>query len=120
MKIHEYQGKKIFSDYDMPVQNGYTFDNIDKAEEVIKITINKDETVAIIGPTGSGKTTIINLLMNWYNIIEGSIYINGSNIKDIPVYELRTNIGVVLQDNFFISDTLMNNIKFFNNKLYLF
>ncbi len=88
------------------------------AEPVLKnlsLTINNYETVAIIGPTGSGKTTIINLLMKWYNICDGGLYINGSNINDIPTYELRTNIGVVLQDNFFLADTLINNIKFFNN-----
>ena len=88
------------------------------AEPVLKnlsFTINNYETVAIIGPTGSGKTTIINLLMKWYNICDGGLYINGSNINDIPIHELRTNIGVVLQDNFFLADTLIKNIKFFNN-----
>jgi len=77
--------------------------------------INKNQTLAIIGPTGSGKTTIINLLMRWYDLSAGNICINNRNISDVPINELRHNIGVVLQDNIFISDTLINNIKFFNN-----
>lgn len=81
----------------------------------ITFRINKNETWAIIGPTGSGKTTIINLLMRWYDIGEGSIHISNMNICNIDIQDLRRNIGVVLQDHFFLADTLMNNIKFFNN-----
>jgi len=74
-----------------------------------------NNTVAIIGPTGSGKTTIINLLMRWYRVNQGSILIDGSNITQISLSVLRRNIGVVLQDTFFLSDSLLNNIKFFND-----
>ena len=87
-------------------------------EPVIKnlnFTIKKNETLAIIGPTGSGKTTIINLMMKWYDLSDGSISIDEKNISEIPINILRHNIGVVLQDNLFLSDTLLNNIKFFNN-----
>jgi len=80
----------------------------------INFSIGSNETLAIVGPTGSGKTTIINLLMKWYNISDGSIHISGSKINNIPIHELRRNIGIVLQDNFFLSDTLINNIKFFS------
>ncbi len=83
--------------------------------ENIDFEINKDQTLAIIGPTGSGKTTIINLLMKWYDLSNGHIYVSGQDIKSIPINTLRHNIGVVLQDTFFLADTLMNNIKFFNN-----
>ena len=81
----------------------------------LSFILKNNETLAIIGPTGSGKTTIINLLMKWYDINQGDIYIGGNNISDISNYDLRKNIGIVLQDTFFLSDTLMNNIKFFNN-----
>jgi len=80
----------------------------------LSFSLDNNQTLAIVGPTGSGKTTIINLLMKWYNINAGNIYVNGSDINSIPINQLRKNIGVVLQDNFFLSDTLMNNIKFFN------
>ena len=89
-----------------------------KGEEVLKnisFSIEPNKTLAIIGPTGSGKTTIINLIMKWYQIDTGSISINKINIDEIPASVLRRNIGVVLQDTFFLADTLMNNIKFFNN-----
>ena len=75
--------------------------------------IEKNKTLAIVGPTGSGKTTIINLFMRWYQIQSGSIKIDEINIENYDTTELRKNIGVVLQDSFFLSDTLMNNIKFF-------
>tara|TARA_B100000674_G_C37847568_1_gene918380 strand:- start:24 stop:1214 length:1191 start_codon:yes stop_codon:yes gene_type:complete len=81
----------------------------------IDFEINKSRTLAIIGPTGSGKTTIINLLMKWYDLSNGHIYVSGKDIKTIPINTLRQNIGIVLQDTFFLADTLMNNIKFFNN-----
>ena len=80
----------------------------------LNFSLKNNQTLAIVGPTGSGKTTIINLLMRWYNVSDGNIYVNGCDINTIPLDQLRRNIGVVLQDNFFLSDTLMNNIKFFN------
>jgi len=89
-----------------------------KGEDVLKsisFSIDPNKTLAIIGPTGSGKTTIINLIMKWYQIDTGSISINNINVDEIPDAVLRRNIGVVLQDTFFLADTLMNNIKFFNN-----
>tara|TARA_Y100000589_G_scaffold331927_1_gene387985 strand:- start:32775 stop:34517 length:1743 start_codon:yes stop_codon:yes gene_type:complete len=81
----------------------------------ISFDIPLNSTVAIIGPTGSGKTTILNLLMKWYKIQSGSISINNLDLNQIPTSVLRKNLGVVLQDSFFLADTLMNNIKFFNN-----
>ncbi len=89
-----------------------------KGEDVLKsisFSIDPNKTLAIVGPTGSGKTTIINLIMKWYQIDTGCISINNTNIDSIPIAVLRRNIGVVLQDTFFLADTLMNNIKFFNN-----
>ena len=53
--------------------------------------------------------------MKWYDLSNGQIYVSGKDIKTIPINTLRHNIGIVLQDNFFLADTLMNNIKFFNN-----
>ena len=81
----------------------------------ISFEVKKCETLAIVGPTGTGKTTIINLLMRWYPLNDGDIWVNNINIKDLPLSILRKNIGVVLQNTFFLSDTLMNNIKFFND-----
>ncbi|MEN8125101.1 MAG: ABC transporter ATP-binding protein [Bacteroidota bacterium] len=84
-----------------------------KNEEVIKgITFNvkPGETVAIVGATGAGKSTIINLLNRFYNIDNGKIKIDDISITDYNLHELRNHIAVVLQDVFLFSDTIYNNI----------
>jgi ATP-binding cassette, subfamily B, multidrug efflux pump len=70
------------------------------------------ETIALVGPTGSGKTTIINLLMRFYDSDSGEITIDGENIKDYKISELRKKIGIVLQDTFLFSGTIMENIRY--------
>ena len=92
----------------------FSYNTGEKVLSDLSFILQHNETLAIIGPTGSGKTTIINLLMKWYDINKGDIYIGGNHISNISNYDLRKNIGIVLQDTFFLSDTLMNNIKFFN------
>lgn len=83
-----------------------------KALTDINLKINKGDTLAIIGKAGSGKTTIINLLLRLYDIDKGSICIDGINIKDISLKSLRENIGYVPQDNFLFSETIKSNISF--------
>lgn len=70
------------------------------------------EMIAIVGPTGSGKTTIINLLMRFYEINEGEILLDGINIKDLKRNDLRTYFGMVLQDTWLFNGTIANNIKY--------
>ena len=67
---------------------------------------------ALVGPTGAGKTTIINLLSRFYEINAGSIHIDGVDIRDIPKEWLRRQLGLVLQDTFLFSDTVLENIRF--------
>lgn len=84
-----------------------------KNEEVlhgISLEVNPGETIAIVGATGAGKSTIINLLNRFYDINSGSITIDGVNIKDYTVESLRSQIAVVLQDVFLFADTILNNI----------
>jgi len=69
-------------------------------------------TIALVGPTGAGKTTIINLLTRFYDIDSGSIRIDGKDIRDIKKDDLRKNLGIVLQDTFLFSDTVMENIRY--------
>jgi ATP-binding cassette subfamily B multidrug efflux pump len=86
-------------------------------EEVLKginLKINKGETVAIVGSTGAGKTTIINLLNRFYEINDGEILIDGININTYEIGSLRKQISVVLQDVFLFADTIFNNITLFN------
>lgn len=87
------------------------------AEYVLKdinLDIRPGETVALVGATGAGKSSIINLLNRFYEINRGTISVDGVDIKDYDLGTLRTNIGVVLQDVFLFSDTIMNNITLGN------
>lgn len=74
--------------------------------------VYKNDTIAIVGPTGAGKTTIINLLMRFYDVQEGAIKINGVNIKDMSRHELRSMFGMVLQDTWMFNGTIEENLKY--------
>lgn len=75
---------------------------------------NKGDHVAIVGPTGCGKTTLINLIMRFYDVNEGSIMLGGKNIRDIPRQKLRDRFGMVLQDTWLSDGTVRDNIAFGN------
>lgn len=70
------------------------------------------QTIALVGPTGAGKTTIINLLTRFYEVNSGSIRIDGKDIRDISKDDLRQKLGIVLQDTFLFADTVMENIRY--------
>jgi len=70
------------------------------------------QTIALVGPTGAGKTTLINLLMRFYEVGDGCISIDGRDLRDIPKSDLRRKLGLVLQDTFLFSDTVMENIRY--------
>lgn len=70
------------------------------------------QTIALVGPTGAGKTTIINLLTRFYEIEKGCITIDGRDIRDVSKYDLRKKLGIVLQDTFLFADTVMENIRY--------
>lgn len=89
-------------------------------EEVIKgisFTVNQGETVAIVGATGAGKSTIINLLSRFYEIDSGEIFINNIAINDYTLKSLRNHIAVVLQDVFLFADSIFNNITLNNDTI---
>lgn len=97
------------------------FDNVwfsyNEEEMVLKdvsFEAESGETVAIVGATGAGKSTIINLLMRFYDINKGEITLDGVNIKDLTLEELRSNFALVLQDNALFSGTIMENITLGN------
>ncbi len=70
------------------------------------------QTVAIVGPTGAGKTTIINLIPRFYDVSRGRVTIDGHDVREVTAASLRGQIGIVLQDTFLFSDTVMNNIRY--------
>ncbi len=77
----------------------------------------KGQTVAIVGPTGAGKTTIVNLLSRFYNVDSGQILIDGINIENVTIKSLRRQMGVMMQDSFIFSGTIMDNIRYGNNEV---
>ena len=87
-----YPGKQVLYDFDLEIYAGHK--------------------VALVGATGSGQTTVVNLLMRFYEIDSGEILIDGVNIRDISCDELRRNTAIVLQDTVLFSDTIRNNLKY--------
>ena len=78
------------------------------------LNVKSGQQVAIVGPTGCGKTTLINLLMGFYDVQQGEILVDGTNILDIKRNDLRKMFGMVLQDSWLISGTIMENLRFGN------
>ena len=97
------------------------FDNVSfsyvKGKKVlsdINLEINPGERIALVGPTGAGKTTIVNLLTRFYDIEKGNIYIDGIDIRDVKRTNLRQKIGLVLQDTYLFKGTVLENIRYGN------
>lgn len=78
----------------------------------VSFTIRAGENVGIIGRTGAGKTTLVDLLVRIYNVSDGTLFIDGKDVNSIPIRSLREHIAYVPQDNFLFSDTIANNIAF--------
>ena len=103
------------------IKEGITFDNVSFSytpnENIIKdlsFDVKKGEKIAIVGETGAGKTTIVKLLMRFYDINSGSIKIDGVDIDEYDKHSLRSIMGMVLQDSWLFSDTIANNIRYGN------
>jgi ATP-binding cassette subfamily B protein len=103
-----------------PINGSITFKNVSYTYKDTKIeglkdlsfTVNKGETLAILGKTGSGKSTILSLICRLYDIEKGEILIDGTKINKVNLNDLRGSIGIVPQDAFLFSDSIKNNIKF--------
>lgn len=93
----------------------FSYDGKHKVINNFNAVINPGDTIAIVGHTGCGKTTLINLLMKFYDNYKGEILIDNIEISKIKTNSLRDRLGIVLQDSFVYNDTVLNNIKFGNN-----
>lgn len=78
----------------------------------INLEVKPGQTIAIVGPTGAGKTTIVNLIPRFYDVTEGAVRIDGVDVRDVTAASLRAQIGVVLQDSFLFSTTIKENIRY--------
>jgi ATP-binding cassette subfamily B protein len=111
----------IITDYSVKEINGeiefknvsFSYDeNLPLILNGINLKIEKGKTAAFIGKTGTGKTSLVNLISRFYDVTDGEVLIDGVNVKRIPLQTLRRNIGMVSQENFLFSDTLANNVVF--------
>ncbi|GEL67893.1 ABC transporter ATP-binding protein [Marinilactibacillus psychrotolerans] len=95
----------------------FSYDGKSDVLKNISFNVNPGETVALVGHTGSGKSSIINVLMRFYDFQKGEVLIDGRSIKDYPMRELRRKTGLVLQDSFLFYGTIKDNIRIKNNEI---
>ncbi|QHW31415.1 ABC transporter ATP-binding protein [Paenibacillus rhizovicinus] len=102
-----------------PIQGRVTFDDVTFAYdpghnilENLSFDIRPGESVALVGPTGAGKTTVVNLISRFYNITGGKLLIDGHDVADVKLKSLRSQMGIMLQDSFIFSGTIMDNIRY--------
>ena len=112
VKDHEIKGEITLNNL------SFTYPNSDR--EVlsnISLTIPKGTSIGLIGKTGCGKSTLVNLLLRIYNVNENSILLDGVDIMDLPIKQVRESVSFVPQDNFLFSDTIANNIGFSKSEI---
>ena len=102
-----------------PIQGEVVFDHVSfsydedtKVLNDVSFRIRPGETIALVGPTGAGKTTIVNLVSRFYDIQEGHVYIDGHDVKEVSIESLRRQMGIMTQDNFLFSGTIRDNIRY--------
>ncbi len=102
-----------------PIDGAVTFDHVsfsyDEKSEVLRdvsFFISPGERIALVGPTGAGKTTIVSLISRFYDPDSGEVLIDGKNIKDVDLESFRSQLGIMLQDTFLFSGTIMENIRY--------
>ena len=93
----------------------FSYTGIGRNIDRLSFTLQRGQTLGILGPTGSGKSTIVNLLMRLYDPDEGAVLIDGRDLKTIPPEELRSKFGVVFQNDFVTEGTVADNIRFFRD-----
>ncbi|MBP3336747.1 MAG: ABC transporter ATP-binding protein [Ruminiclostridium sp.] len=80
--------------------------------ENVSFTVKPGESIALVGPTGAGKTTIVNLLSRFYDLSSGAVYIDGNDISKVTLHSLRDKMGIMMQDSFIFSGTIEDNIRY--------
>ena len=91
---------------------GFSYDTDTKVLEDVSFDIKPGETIALVGPTGAGKTTIVNLISRFYDVQEGTVCVDGHDVKKVSIESLRRQMGIMTQDNFLFSGTIKDNIRY--------
>ncbi|MDD7403996.1 MAG: ABC transporter ATP-binding protein [Butyribacter sp.] len=108
VEMPEIKGSVAFEHVDFSYEDGV------KILKDVNFQVKPGETIAFVGPTGAGKTTIVNLLSRFYNVDSGKVLIDGIDISKVTLHSLRTQMGVMMQDSFIFSGTIMDNIRYGN------
>ncbi len=102
-----------------PIKGDVTFEDVtfayEEGKDVLKnvsFTVKAGESVALVGPTGAGKSTIVNLISRFYNVEKGRVLIDGQDIAKVKLHSLRSQMGIMLQDSFIFSGTIEDNIRY--------
>lgn len=102
-----------------PIRGRVTFDHVTFSYEEgtdvlqdVSFTVEPGESVALVGPTGAGKSTIVNLLSRFYDVGQGSVSIDGMDVRDVTLQSLRSQMGIMMQDSFIFSGTIEDNIRY--------
>jgi ATP-binding cassette subfamily B protein len=90
----------------------FSYDGVRKVLKNVCFDSHPGQSIAIVGPTGAGKTTIVNLLSRFYNIEEGQVLIDGQDIMNVTIHSLRSQMGIMLQDSFLFTGTINDNIRY--------
>lgn len=109
-ELPEVEGKVEFSHVSFTYDKGTPAET--KVLSDVNFTIQPGETIALVGPTGAGKTTIVNLISRFYDIEDGHIYIDGHDLKKVSIHSLRRQMGVMTQENFIFHGTVRENILY--------
>jgi ATP-binding cassette subfamily B protein len=90
----------------------FSYDGTVNVLEHFNLSVNPGESVALVGPTGAGKTTVVNLLSRFYNLTGGQVLLDGTDIAGVTLHSLRSQMGIMLQDSFIFSGSIMDNIRY--------
>ncbi|MBQ8821928.1 MAG: ABC transporter ATP-binding protein [Lachnospiraceae bacterium] len=104
--LHDVKGKVDFNNVT------FAYEEDINILENFNLHVNPGETIALVGPTGAGKTTVVNMLTRFYDVKEGNVTIDGVDVRDASLYSLRKEVGVLMQDPFIFKGTVMDNIRY--------
>ena len=115
VSIHDNEGSEELADVEGNIDFNHVTFAYDEDVNILEdfdLHVRKGETIALVGPTGAGKTTVINMLTRFYDVQKGSVTIDGKDVRDVTLQSLRKEVGVLMQDPFIFKGTIMENIRY--------
>ncbi len=115
VSIHDNEGSEELKDVEGKIDFNHVTFAYDEDVNILEdfdLHVKKGETIALVGPTGAGKTTVINMLTRFYDVQKGNVTIDGKDVRDVTLQSLRREVGVLMQDPFIFKGTIMENIRY--------